>query len=246
MYGRPYEEAALVPPSKRPAAFPANDTDLTLLKQLRILAGNPSISQSNYLPWSFDKTDIHNLFRSLVSFADDHMEPLSQKYFPVDESHHLIKRVLRTSNLIDAPLSLPNQLDIALEITNGQLLAAGILCHSASRAIGRNRDQRIDSSFRFTSEEMKQWSASIARFDDANQYDPPGDTYHFWATFSMGMTLRRSFEQQPISSMAYGLLFYLGADITDASRRFVARNPLFYKHKEVDRMGLKIGWDLGS
>jgi hypothetical protein len=93
---------------------------------------------------------------------------------------------------------------------------------------------------------MRQWSDSIARFEDPKQFDPPGDTYHFWAAFSMGIASRRNYQQNPGASQGYKFLFQHGADITDYARRFIARKPLLYKHRKIDRIGLRLGWDAVS
>lgn len=182
----------------------------------------------------------------MVTFTDDHTEPVNYEYFPVNESIRFIDSVIDTSRSKGKPLLLPDQLNIALKYTDGQLLASSILCHSASRAVGRNRDQRVDPSFSFDSNTMHQWSSSIARFEDPKQFDPPGDTYHFWATFSMGLALRRNYRKNAAASTGYRFLFQHGADVMDVARRYIAKNPLIHKHKEVDRMGLRLGWELGS
>ncbi|MFH0936795.1 MAG: hypothetical protein V1808_00695 [Candidatus Daviesbacteria bacterium] len=249
IHGRPYLEVTPVfSPSEFPKQYPPNPKTFTLVQELRTIMGivNMNHTQRELLPWSNEKVEIHSLFRSLVTFTDDHDGPINNRYFPVNNSSRFIDRIMETSRLEKNPLNLPRQLEIALEITDRQAMASVIICHSASRAIGRNRDQRVDPCFKFSSEDMQQWGSSIARFEDNKQYDPPGDTYHFWATLLMGMTLRRSFTKQPAECVAYAFLFYYGADIMAASRRFLARNPLVYRHKEVDRMGLKIGWNLGA
>lgn len=245
IYGKPYTEVTQVfSPSEYPKHFPPNPDAPILLDQLSAIT--LAANKEDFFPWSTKRVDIHNLFKSLVTFADDHDERVPREYFPVDESHHLIEKIISTSRKVNAPLELPQQLEIGLDLSDGRVLAAAVLCHSASRAVGRNRDQKIDPSFKFTADTMQQWSSSIARFNDTKQYDPPGDTYHFWATFSMGMALRKSLSKEPTACLAYGTLFYYGADVMDVCRKLIARNPLRYKHMVVDRMGLKIGWKLGE
>lgn len=234
-------------PPEYPKSFPPNPEPQILLREIKNLAEtlDSNHPQEDCLPWSSQRVNIHSLFESLLAFTDDHTETIHQEYFPVDQSKHFIKEVIASSRLRGAPLQLPEQLRIALEYTDGQLLAASILCHSASRAVGRNRDQRVDPAFKFDTDTMRQWGASIARFDDNKQFDPPGDTYHFWATFSMGLALKKAHHQQQATCLAYRTLLYYGTDIMTGARKVIG-NPLRFKHKEVDRMGLGIGWNLGS
>lgn len=248
IYGKPYTEVTPVgSPSEYPKSFPPNPKPQILLREIKDLtcALDQNHSQKD-LPWSPHKVNIHTLFKTLVTFTDDHTETIYQEYFPTTQINHCIEEIISTSKLKGTPLQLPEQLKIALKYANGQLLPASILAHSASRVIGRNRDQRVDTAFKFDANIMQQWSASIARFDDARQFDPPGDTYHFWATFSMGLALKSLGAHDQPASLAYRILFYYGADLLDFSRKFIAKNPLQYKHKEVDRLGLRIGWILGS
>lgn len=240
--GIPYTEvnALVFSPSEYPRAFPPNPNPPTLLQQLReITLFYPANGKG------FAEFDIHRLFRSLITFSDDHKRPITSENFPVSESLKYIGKVISLAQTSQRPVYLPEQLNLGLEITEGQLLPAVIICHSASRAIARNRDQRVDQRFNFPNEAITQWSQSIAYFETTTGYDPPGDTYHFWATTAMGLALRKTLGQDPITCAVYGALFYFGADIMGGARKAIARNPLHHKHREVDRIGLKIGWELG-
>ena len=250
IYGKPAGQIdpLTFSPSELPRSFQPNPEPTVLLQQFQEILGNSAAkdvdSDKLKLPWSFRRVDLQRLFCSLVTFSDDHQVKIAREYFPIQESLDYIEAVRNLSEANERPLLLLEQFSVALGVTDSQVLPAAILCHSASRAIGRNRDRRVSSNFRFDEEDFYSWGNYIARFDSPNQYDPAGDTYHFWATFTMGLALRLNSRYDRTHCLVYGALFYFGADIMRNARQIIARNPLHYKHREVDRLGLEIGWNL--
>lgn len=231
-------------PAELPKAFSPHPPEQDLLSSMvTLIRENPETGRDQ-LPWSSRKINLQRLFCSLVTFTDDHQQKVAREYFPITQSLDYIEQVFKQSNQAGRPLYLDEQFGIGLKLADNHPLAAAILCHSASRAIGRNRDQRVSSRFIFEDQRFHQWGEAVARFDSQTQYDPPGDTYHFWATCSMGMALGKGLKSQLPAVIAYGTLFYFGADIMDHARKLVARNPLHYKHREVDRLGLSVGFRL--
>ena len=198
-----------------------------------------------YVPWngSDKKINLWELFNFLICHVDDHDIPIPGAYLPVDQTRDMIDHVLSYSERMQRALTIPEQYDIALNIADNYPTAGAILAHSASRAIGRNRETRAGDKLTFTFDEMRQWSRAVARFDDGMHRETPGDTYHYWACFTMGMASKSLEEDERIAAILCRSLFFHGAQLMNSARNVVTANKgsLLYLHEEVDRLGLETG-----
>lgn len=229
-------------PHPGPSDFPPNPEFGSLVAKMTCLLDECQLDNKLTLSWTNRKVDLIRLFYSLISFWDDHNVKVAREFYPVDQCLSYIAKVIQTSREFYRPLDVTEQFQAALELTGNSCFSATILAHSASRAIGRNKDHRVSQKFVFSPSEMLEWGQSIARFESTDKYDPPGDTYHFWATCAMGMAVnsneaaKNSFAKIPIA-----IMFRNGSNIMSAARTMLAGNPLYFKHKETDRLGLQIG-----
>jgi len=192
-------------------------------------------SAHDMLPWCDRAPRTRRLYAGLVSFVDDYVGPYPDELFPHDAVHAL-RLVLRARERV---LRIDEQLEVALETTGGRPLAASILLHAVTRQIARDRDARALGALEW--DERLRDAAWIAPFAPpiAGGGDPPGDTYHYWANFAVGLHAGLHGRAVP---RAVGAAFHAGPIAMTWIRGGLFGSVLFAgAHALCDRMGAAHG-----
>ena len=193
---------------------------------------------------------LERFFLTGIAFSDDHGSSLHREFLPKEKALKYQYNLIKATEIKGLCLTIPEQYEIALNITEGHPLDASTVAFIGSRTIGRNHDKRVSSNgrgnFDYDNNDMDKWLKSIAYFDISPKFDPLGDTYHWWTCCTMGMLLKAHSDQQPKKTEAFNFLFNHGAEVMVLLRKWVAQRPLNYVHKEVDRQGLYVGWKVAD
>mgnify|MGYP001613388302 CR=1 FL=1 len=224
-----------------------NPNELELFEELLKVLVRRGYVANNFmqLPWApHAPITLDKILGAFCSFTDTHSGKIPQEYFPVELSMNFLSLVYERFKEKGKPINLSEQCELALDLSDGNALAAGILAHNAFRAAGRNRDTRIDTKFNFDLDTRIKLEKSVAPFDInfSPILNPLGDTYHFWAQFTAGMVYY--FKQKDIKVMAkiFYLVFYHAPNLMYIVHEKVRKTPVvFGLHSNVDRMGLRIG-----
>jgi hypothetical protein len=177
---------------------------------------------------------------ALVSFADDYDAEPPLDLFAIEQATAVLDRIARARWA-----TIPAQLELALEITRGELANAVLALHTATRVLARGRDSRLHQRFALSLEERMCAGRAIAPFhaSDARGGDPLGDTYHYWANVAAGLY---GGEDREARRMLVAALMYAGPLLMSAVRGRLFGNVLFYgNHARIDRMGLAHGFCIG-
>lgn len=188
------------------------------------------------LPWH-GALRTRRLYAGLVSFVDDFAGPFPSELFPRERVDEL-RRALRAA-AGDGVLTIDEQLAVALGVTDGGLLAASVLLHAVTRWLARDRDGRAlgrlgwDERLRDAS-----WIAPFAPHVAGNG-DPAGDTYHYWANFTVGIHVEL---ERSLAPRALGAMFHAGPVLMSAIREGLFGSTLFAgAHALCDRQGMRHG-----
>jgi len=201
------------------------------------------------LPWIDNAAPpLRRTYAALVSFVDDYDGPFPRELFPPAVVARLRTSLVARSALagVAAPLTLDEQLAIALEHTDGRVFAAAVALHAATRSIARGRDTRA-----LGTDDHPAWTARVdeaaalapfdARVEDGG--DAPGDTYHYWATFVAGFQCA---VRDLVVSRVMDAMFWTGPVAMRWIRGGLFANELFAgAHHDVDRLGLSHGRAIG-
>jgi hypothetical protein len=192
---------------------------------------------------------------SVVAFCNQHSEETYPEIFYPPLARCYINQVIDESDRLNRQLTLIEQYDVALNLTDRasgidgkstshRLLDAAVLAHAGSRSAARIHDSRVDPErLAFSKDLMRKWRDCIATFDNiTNEYgDPPGDTYHFWQNYVAGLTVPVVIKARDhIFNPIYKEFYNHSAEITKFLRyRRSGHNG--NTHKEADVLGLNIG-----
>lgn len=186
--------------------------------------------------------NLADLVSVLVSFVDDHNEPIPEECFPRAETLRLLELIQNASSHEHKPLDVTGQFALALTVCADPWTAL-LACHFATRQLARGRDTRVLGRT-WALDVKKRYAAgrAIAPFPPELSIggDPLGDTYHYWANVlaavgsqSMGRALARH--------LVPGL-FYAGPHLMLWIRQRTFRSRLFFgTHERIDRLGLEHG-----
>lgn len=227
---------------------PASHEALVDLQRVVEAHGEPA-PRVDVLPWASRRTLLRRSVAALVSFVDDYQGPIPAEFFPERELARVLQALDARCQAVGRALLLGEQMRIALECTNGHVFGAVILLHAASRIVARGRDRRACPSLDFPLDERLRRGQALAGFSlpPGEPFDPPGDTYHYWATFAAGLhgclARRRSLA---VPAAVQGL-FRLGPTLMSAVRGGIFGRALFCgPHRTVDGMGLLHGQSIGE
>lgn len=209
----------------------------------RILDGK--IQLTSHIPWGqrtrFSK-GLH--LTHMVAFTDQHSQPVCLNLFPIEQSMQYIDKVIKYSDKLNRQITLTEQLSIALEMAEHNLLGASIITHSGSRIIAKNSDTRISRMFDIPYPLIKKWRDCVSNFSalTGNYGSPPADTYHFWGAFVYGLVSEIKITPKDIFiDPVYRFLYTHIAEITDILRYKIRRIGGGTTHKEADLLGFHIG-----
>jgi hypothetical protein len=189
------------------------------------------------LPWDAMRAPrSRRLYAGLVSFVDDYAGPYPEELFPPEEAVSLRRALLAAG---PAPLTLAEQLTVASAEVGGRTFAAAVLLHAVTRAVARNRDRRALGDLPWTVRLREtEWVAPFPA-EVAGRGDPPGDTYHYWANFVVGLHVEMRGRLGP---RALGATFRAGPFAMTWIRGGLFGRTLFAgAHAACDRAGLRHG-----
>ena len=207
------------------------------------------------LPWSSRRLHPSRVASGLMAFLDDQGKNIPTELFPVSEMKSYLEAIKYQYKNTQKPLSVLDQFDLAMQMTNNNPVAASFLAHGAYRAIARSCDSRLDKSFNFPLYSSKEDALAVmdiahatADFKKTDPHrDPLGDTYHFWAELAACMVFTFLQDEKPIATRIYRKAFYLDPQLTTLVRgKFLQHTPQFGIHMEADRQGYNIGVGMGK
>ena len=190
------------------------------------------------LPWDADRAPpSRRILAALVSFVDDYEGPMPREMFPRHEAGAL--RLALRDRASGRVLAVDEQLAVAVGATGGNVFAAAVALHAVTRLVARNRDSRALGSLSW--EERLTDASWIAPFPAAiaGRGDAPGDTYHYWATFTAGFHAEL---RDTLGSRAVGAACLAGPLGMTLVRGGLFGTPLFAgAHARCDWLGLRHG-----
>jgi hypothetical protein len=187
-----------------------------------------------------------HVFNFIVAFADQHTSPLHPSFNISHQGKELLEKILDVSRQNQRPLTIPEQLKIAIgAFPDNNLTETIILLAVTSRAAARNYDSRI--GIEITPQEMEEWKTAVAPFgyNENTLSDPAGDTYHFWEAVLAGISVRakrinKTTLYEKITSKILEEVYRRIATITDLIRHKIFRHQ-GKPHDTVDILGFEIG-----
>lgn len=189
--------------------------------------------------WLPDKEyDVVEIFGTLVQHVDYHRSPLPKTTSPPESDvQEYINRILSK----EGKVTLLQQLEELLGMTNNNLLHAVNLGFISSRLMARSLDARAYPNIHVGQEEMLTWNDKIAQFEtygESNLSDGPGDTYYFW-THMFGALFYKYYEG--MGKRTYDLAFQHGTPMMKFVRKWFAQTPITSDHYEASLLGRNIG-----
>ena len=204
---------------------------------------------NNTIPWSASsKLYVGRALTSIASFADDHEGSIPREFFPPLELHSkFINDIEQEKNNKGSRIDVLSQYNIALNIANGNPLAAAILCHSVTRRIARDADTVKYGILNL--EDRIRFAGMIAYFEDtlSPTIDSLGDTYHFWAKYIAGFLFHELQSQQPVSNYISSVIYQYSPYMMKFIRNYIFHNKLeFDTKKKIDQMGFRVGKNVAN
>ncbi|OGM21140.1 hypothetical protein A2714_04885 [Candidatus Woesebacteria bacterium RIFCSPHIGHO2_01_FULL_38_9] len=179
-----------------------------------------------------------------ASFVDVHRLPEVDKLLKFEpESVKLIENVEQLAKN-GSPLSLSEQLEVALDETDNDITKAVLALAIGTRAMARGVDNRLISSTQIDKDRMENWKDCVKAFGNADELeDSAGDTYHFWHGVLTGMSRQEAVDPAPICRAKQSLCDFIYNRTALATEFF--RHRVYGKngntHELVDRLGYEVG-----
>lgn len=198
----------------------------------------------NKLPWTEERFSQGLHLATMVAFLDQHQQPIPYEQIVPDLSREFVDRIRNLADIKDRQITLAEQFDVALGVTDGSILGSALIAHSGARSIARRSDTRADPRFNYSNQEVMHWRDCVASFEAISGVydDPPAETYHFWGTFVAGLLSEHHDRfRDRLFNPIYRKLYTNAAEITEVLRFKIARkNGVTHKHADV------LGYHLGS
>jgi hypothetical protein len=229
-----YEENAATPES-----LPVN-SEVDLLSGFQEIVQDRDISPIDLHPyWDMELSyDKGAFFAAAIQSFDLHDGPVPQAVIPPQaDVAKFIEQVQEQPDRV----RLHQQLGIALDICNDNLLGAVNICWIATRFMARGAEQRVFPDIPIDASIMRDWNNQIAQFetfDGSKENDAPGDTYYFWTqafaamlytTKKPGDVLARAAFQHGLKVMAY------------VRKSAKGDNPMLSPHEPASTLGRETG-----
>jgi len=176
-----------------------------------------------------------------VNFCNTHQAKVRPEIFPTKEISKYVGEIQKKWLDTGRAQTINEQLELALEVNDGDLTKSLLVLASASRIMARNCDSRMTPGFRVTTREMKQWKRMVAGFQ-INGSDNVGDTYHFWEAVVAGVSVAESEGglYQVMSGKLCGMVYRLTEEATKIIRYGLGRQT-GQVHEGVDWLGYEVG-----
>lgn len=178
------------------------------------------------------------VFGTLIQVLDYHNAPLPTTTLPPERD---VKKYIQTVLESDHRVTIPQQLEILLEITKNNLVGAANLGCIANRIMARGLDSRAYPSITVQEKELRAWNEKLAQFEtynNNNKSDAPGDTYYFWTQFFSSLYINL---YEGLDKHIYDVLFAHGREIMQYVRKTIASTPINADHYEASMLGRQCG-----
>ena len=199
--------------------------------RLKALPSNPY--------WQMDKHySLLEVFGTLIQFTDSNQTPLPKSVFPSEQD---VEKFIASVKSTTGPVTLRDQLTIALDITSNDILGAINLCWISMRLMARGADQRAYPNVFVDEAELRRWNQQISRFEligESEKNDGPGDNYYFWTSVFAII----AFSSGGFMGKVAQLIFARGTKIMTFVRNRIARKkPNMTTHEPASSLGIKVG-----
>lgn len=177
-----------------------------------------------------------DMLASSVQFFDEHRQPIPKTTLvPAADVRSYRDFVMES----DHKLSIPEQLNGLLDITDDNLVGAANLGFLASRLYARGGDLRAYADV-FKPSDLDEWNKHIMQFDtgDEGVNDGPGDTYYFWTHFFIASS---AVAFSTPASKAMRQVFKAGTPVMRTVRNAVGSWTVS-DHKKASLMGRELGY----
>ena len=184
------------------------------------------------------------VFGTTVQSLDLHDAPLPRTVLPPEpDIACFIDGIKATSHKV----KLNEQLSLALDITNNDLLGALNVCWIGTRFMARGADQRAYPNLPVDAETIRDWNSQVAQFETYNNSglnDGPGDNYYFWTHAFAAMAFTNRGYQAKMAQIA----FSKGTQIMAFVRKNIAKGnqPNITAHDPASILGREIGLALAN
>lgn len=211
-----------------------------LLPDLLGIVENRDVRLGTLSPYWSPQAIAHPLevLGTLAQFADYHDLALPKEVFPPEvDIKEYIERVMRS----EGKVTIPQQLEHLLEITDNNLLGAMHLGFIASRVMARGLEARPYPGFHIEEVELLAWNNKISQFEkytDLGKNDAPGDTYYFW-TQMYGTAYFRLYEG--FGKAGYDFAVEHATEIMRFVRKRFTSMPTVSSHQEATLLGRQLG-----
>jgi hypothetical protein len=216
--------------------------EVTKITEDRRLAELPIDYSKTY--WNPTQSYRHSEVLTVVSqYIDFHLYSLPTTVLPPEND---VKEFIDRLKESDRPTTIPQQLDIALDIAGNNIVGAANIGFIATRHMGRSYEQRAYPNIQVGPEEIKDWNNKVAQFevyDQEQRHDGPGDTYYFW-THLFG-ALAYSALGDTKAQVLQGLLAK-GTPLMRTVRTYIAKRPTETPHEEASVIGRNLGLALAE
>lgn len=198
---------------------PAYNTEISMLTEIAEVVSKHTIvlsSNSYWLPQgkTYDPVEI---YATAVQFFDCHDAPLPQTTLPPSKDvQEFIDNVLKSNK----KLSVSEQLDILLDITNGNILGAANIGMLGSRILARGWDNRAYPEIVITPSIILDAPNHLAPFEGCKE--SLGDTYYFWTNFFATCSYNQLGD---VTSRGFNKLFMFGTPVMRFVREYIVGQP---------------------
>lgn len=180
------------------------------------------------------------VFGTLIQFLDYHDSQIPKTVLPPErDMEKYIDAIFQKEGFV----TIDQQLDELLTITNNNLVGAINLGFIAARFMGRGMDTKAYPGIAVTDERMLLWGQKMAQFELYDgKGDSTGDTYYFWTHAFAALYFKIHEKNQSV----YQLIFEHGTEIMKFVRQRIARLPITSDHYEASLLGRSIGLALAE
>lgn len=222
-----------------PAEPPFNVADEVLPSFLHLLEERQTETDLSYYPYWEPRLryDAAEVFGATIQSVDLHDAPLPKTVLPPEKDVSDFIGAIKDGS---ERVKLDQQFNVALDITNDNLVGATNLCWIAVRFMARGADQRAYPNIPMNERELRQWNGHLAQFEipGTDKNDGPGDNYYFW-THVFGAI---AFSDHGVKAKLAQVAFSRGTEIMEFVRKNIARKqPNITAHQPASSVGRQVG-----
>ena len=184
------------------------------------------------------------MFGAAIQSLDLHDALLPRTVLPPEKD---VAQFIKGVKDLPHKAKLHEQLALALDISDNDLLGAVNVCWIATRFMARGADQRAYPGLFIDVDGIRDWNSQLAQFETYNESgknDAPGDNYYFWTHVFGAMAFNRHGYQAKLAQIA----FSRGTQIMAFVRKHIAtgNQPNITAHQPASTLGREIGYALAN